>query len=76
MQEATKYANEIAKKENDEALRGRQDFRQDRVHRLTRRRTRRGRRRSSRCTRRMEARIGKDMITAIHKETDADPNGL
>ena len=62
MKDATKYANDIAKKENDDALEADASVGQDRDHHAhAAGRRRRGRRRSSRCTRKNEARVGKDI---------------
>ena len=62
------YANEIAQKENDEALADDQEIGQDRAHRADRPSRRRpGARRWSRSTPRWQSRVGKDTIDEFQK---------
>ena len=75
MDEATKYANDIAKKENDEALEKVKAPARREIYVLdARRRRRRGRRRWSPVHKEKESRIGKDTIQAVYKETGFKPD--
>ena len=74
MKDATKYANDIAKKENDDALAAVQDVRQDRDHHADagrRRRREEGARR--RCTRRTSRASARTRSTTVYKETGFKP---
>ena len=77
MKEATKYANKIAQKENDDALEAGQEVGQDRDHRADpaeKARPEEGA--CSRCTRRWSRASARRSIDAVYKETGFDPAKL
>ena len=73
MKDATKYANDIAKKENDDALRSDQGVRQDRDHHADRRGEGRMEQGAAAGAQGDGGRVGKEMIEAVYKETGFKP---
>ena len=73
MKDATKYANDIAKKENDDALEGVRKSGKTEVITLTPAQKAEWKKALLPVHREMESRIGKDMIQEVYKETDFKP---
>jgi C4-dicarboxylate-binding protein DctP len=76
MKEATTYANEIAKKENDDALEGVRKSGKTQIITLTADEKRAWKKALAGVHREQQARIGKDTLEAIYKATGNDPNKL
>jgi len=73
MADATKYANEIAKKENDDALEGVKKSGKTQIITLSPEEKAAWKKALVPVHREMEARIGKDLIQTIYKETGFKP---
>jgi C4-dicarboxylate-binding protein DctP len=73
MVEATKFANEIAKKENDEALEGVKKSGKTQIITLTPEEKAAWKKALVVVHREQESRIGKDLIQAVYKETGFKP---
>ena len=73
MKDATKYANDIAKKENDDALEGVRKSGKTEVITLTPAQKAEWKKALLPVHREMESRIGKEMIQEVYKETDFKP---
>jgi C4-dicarboxylate-binding protein DctP len=73
MKDATKYANDIAKKENDDALEGVRKSGKTEVIALTPAQKAEWKKALVPVHREMESRIGKDMIQEVYKETGFKP---
>ena len=69
MKDATKYANDIAKKENDDALEAIAQDRQDRDHVLTPQQKEEWRQTLLPVHKEVEGRIGKDLIQQVYATT-------
>ncbi len=76
MTEATKYANDIAKKENDDALEAVRKSGKSEVSVPTDEEKKALKKALVKVHTEMESRIGKDLIQSIYKETGFDPNKL
>ncbi|HTS84161.1 MAG TPA: TRAP transporter substrate-binding protein [Usitatibacter sp.] len=76
MVEATKYTNEIAKKENDDALEAVRKAGKTEIITLTPEEKKAWKKALVKVHTEMESRIGKDTIQAIYKATGFDPNKL
>ena len=76
MKDATTYANEIAKKENDDALEAVRKTGKTQILTLTADEKRAWKKALAGVHREQQARIGKDTIDAIYKATGNDPNKL
>jgi C4-dicarboxylate-binding protein DctP len=76
MKDATVYANEIAKKENDDALEGVRKSGRTQVITLTPEEKRAWKKALIKVHAEMEGRIGKGLVAEIYKETGFDPNKL
>jgi len=73
MKDATKFANDIAKKENDDALEGVRKSGKTEVITLTAAQKAEWKKALVPVHREMESRIGKDIIQEVYKETDFKP---
>jgi C4-dicarboxylate-binding protein DctP len=73
MKDATKFANDIAKKENDDALEGVRKSGKTEVITLTPAQKAEWKKALVPVHREMESRIGKDIIQEVYKETDFKP---
>ena len=73
MADATKYANDIAKKENDDALDGVRKSGKTQIITLTAEEKAEWKKALVKVHREMESRIGKDLIQAVYKETGFKP---
>jgi C4-dicarboxylate-binding protein DctP len=73
MGEATKFANEIAKKENDDALEAVKKSGKTQIITLTAEEKAAWKKALVPVHREMEGRIGKDLIQSIYKETGFKP---
>ncbi len=76
MKDATKYANSIAKKENEDALEAVRKSGKTQIISLTPAEKLEWKRAMAKTHREMESRIGKELIEAVYKETGFDPNKL
>jgi C4-dicarboxylate-binding protein DctP len=76
MADATTYANDIAKKENDDALEAIRKAGRTQIHRLTADEKREWKKALLAVHRESEARVGKDTIEAIYKAVGFDPAKL
>jgi len=76
MVEATKYTNDIAKKENDDALEAVRKAGKTEIITLTPEEKKAWKKALVKVHTEMESRIGKDTIQAIYKATGFDPNKL
>jgi C4-dicarboxylate-binding protein DctP len=76
MKDATAYANDIAKKENDDALEAIRKSGRSQIIRLTAEEKRAWKKALFPVHREQQGRIGKELIEAIYKETGFDPNKL
>jgi len=76
MAEATRYTNEIAKKENEDALEAVRKAGKTQIITLTPDEKKQWKKALVKVHSEMEARIGKDVIQAIYKATGFDPNKL
>ena len=76
MKDATHYANEIAKKENDEALEAVRKSGRTQIITLTAAEKLAWKKAMMKAHRENEGRIGKDLIEAVYKQADFDPNKL
>ena len=76
MKDATKYANEIAKKENDEALEAVKKSGKSEIIYLTPEQKKAWKKALLKVHKESESRIGKDLIQSIYKETGFDPSKL
>ena len=76
MADATKYANDIAKKENDDALEGVKKSGKTQIITLTPEEKAEWKKALVKVHREMESRIGKETIEAVYKETAFDPTKL
>ncbi len=76
MRDATTYANEIAKKENDDALEAMRKSGKNQIITLTADEKRAWKKALARVHREQQGRIGKELVEAIYKETGFDPNKL
>ena len=76
MAEATKFTNEIAKKENDDALEAVRKSGRTEIITLTPQQKTEWKKALVKVHKEMEGRIGKDVIESIYKETGFDPNTL
>ena len=76
MKDATKYGNEIAKKENDDALAAIRRSGRTQVIDLTPEEKRAWKKALSKVHAEMESRVGKQLLTDIYKETGFDPAKL
>ena len=74
--EATKYGNDIAKKENDEAIEGVRKSGKTTIIVPTAAERLEMKKVMMKVHREHEGRIGADLVKAIYKETDFDPNAL
>ena len=73
MKDATKFANDIAKKENDDALEGVRKSGKTEIITLTAAQKAEWKKALVPVHREMESRIGKDMIQEVYKETGFKP---
>jgi C4-dicarboxylate-binding protein DctP len=73
MRETTVFANQIAQKENDDALAAIRASGLTEVHDLTAAERAEWRKVLEPVQTEMETRVGKDLVTAIRRETDANP---
>lgn len=73
MEEATKYANEIAKKENDEALEAVRKSGKSEIITLTAEQKKAWKKALVKVHEQMADRIGKELIQEVYKETGFDP---
>jgi C4-dicarboxylate-binding protein DctP len=73
MRETTVFANQIAQKENDDALAAIRTSGLTEVHDLTAAERAEWRKVLEPVQTEMETRVGKDLVTAIRRETDANP---
>jgi C4-dicarboxylate-binding protein DctP len=73
MKDATKFANDIAKKENDDALEGVRKSGKTEVITLTPEQKAEWKKALVPVHREMESRIGKDIIQEVYKETGFKP---
>ena len=73
MKDATKFANDIAKKENDDALEGVRKSGKTEIITLTAAQKAEWKKALVPVHREMESRIGKDIIQEVYKETDFKP---
>jgi C4-dicarboxylate-binding protein DctP len=73
MKDATKFANDIAKKENDDALEGVRKSGKTEIITLTPAQKAEWKKALIPVHREMEGRIGKDMIQDVYKETGFKP---
>ncbi|HQR12695.1 MAG TPA: TRAP transporter substrate-binding protein [Casimicrobiaceae bacterium] len=76
MKDATKYANDIAKKENDDALEGVRKSGRTQVIALTAEEKRAWKKALIKVHAEMEGRIGKALLADIYRETGFDPKKL
>jgi C4-dicarboxylate-binding protein DctP len=76
MKEATDFANNIAKKDNDMALEKVRQSGKTQVYVLTPAERLALKKAMAKVHKEMESRIGKEMIEAVYKETGFDPNKL
>ena len=76
MKEATAYANKIAKEENDAALEGVRKSGKTQVYVPTAEERLAFKRALVPVHKKMESRMGADLIQAIYKETEFDPSKL
>jgi C4-dicarboxylate-binding protein DctP len=76
MKDATKYANDIAKKENDDAIEAVKKSGKIEFHTQTPAERKEWMDKLRVVHKEMESRIGKDMIEAVYKATGFDPNKL
>lgn len=76
MKDATKYANDIAKKENDDALEAVRKSGKSQILTLTEDEKKVWKKALVKVHQEHEGKIGKDLIQAIYKETGFDPNKL
>ena len=76
MKEATKYANDIAKEENDKALEAMKASGKTEFITLTADEKKAWKKATLKVHQDSEARIGKDLIQSIYKETGFDPAKL
>ena len=76
MKEATKYANDIAKSENDQALEKIKASGKSQIIALTPEEKKAWKKAELKVHRDNEGSIGKDLIQEIYKDTDFDPNKL
>ena len=76
MKDATKYANDIAKQENDDALAKVKASGKTQIITLSADEKKAWKKALVKVHRDFEDKIGKDLIQAIYKETDFDPNKL
>ena len=76
MKDATTYANDIAKKENDEALEKIKASGKSQIITLTPEEKKAWKKAELRVHRENESSIGKDLIQEIYKDTGFDPNKL
>ena len=76
MVQATRYANQIAKVENDNALAEVKKSGKTEVHVLTKEERQAWKKALVPVHKKMESRIGKDVIDAVYKETGFDPAKL
>jgi C4-dicarboxylate-binding protein DctP len=74
MKEATKYANEIAKKENDDALEAVRKSGKSEIITLSADEKKAWKKALIKVHRENEDRIGKDLIASVYKATGFDPN--
>jgi C4-dicarboxylate-binding protein DctP len=74
MKDATKLANDIAKKENDDALEGIRKSGKTQILTLTPQERAEWKKAMLKSHRQMEERIGAELIQAFYKETGFDPN--
>jgi C4-dicarboxylate-binding protein DctP len=76
IRDATKYANEIARKENDDALESVRKSGRTQIITLSPQERGEWKKATLKAHQEMENRIGKELIEAIYKETDFDPKKL
>jgi len=76
MKEATKYANDIAKEENDKSLEGVKKSGKTAVYVLTKEERLAFKKALAPVHIKMVDRVGKDLLQSIYKETGFDPNKL
>jgi C4-dicarboxylate-binding protein DctP len=76
MADATKYANQIAKKENDDALEAVRKSGKSQIDTLTAEQKKAWKKAMVKVHEQMADRIGKDTIQAVYKETGFDPDKL
>ena len=76
MADATKYADDIAKKENDDALEAVRKAGKTEIITLTAEEKRAWKRALIKVHKESESRVGKDLIQSIYKETGFDPSKL
>jgi C4-dicarboxylate-binding protein DctP len=76
MKEATKYANDIAKEENDKALEGVKKSGKTTVYVPTKEERMAFKKAMAPVHAKMADRVGKDLLQSIYKETGFDPNKL
>ena len=76
MKDATKYANDIAKKENEDALEAVRKSGKSQIITLTPEEKKAWKKALVKVHQDSESRIGKDLIQSIYKETGFDPAKL
>ncbi|MFZ5510950.1 MAG: TRAP transporter substrate-binding protein [Pseudomonadota bacterium] len=76
MKDATKYANDIAKKENDDSLEAVRKSGKSQIITLTPEEKKAWKKALIKVHQEHEAKIGKELIQSIYKETGFDPNKL
>jgi C4-dicarboxylate-binding protein DctP len=76
MKDATRYANEVAKKDNDDALEAVRKSGRSQVYTLTPDERRAWRKALMAVHREQGARIGRETLEAVYKATGFDPNAL
>jgi C4-dicarboxylate-binding protein DctP len=76
MKDATKYANDIAKKENEDAIEAVRKSGKTEIISLTPEQKKAWKKALVKVHKEAESRIGKDLIQSIYKETDFDPSKL
>jgi C4-dicarboxylate-binding protein DctP len=76
MVDTTKYVNDIAKKENDDALEAVKKSGKTEIITLSPEEKREWKKVLAKVHKENESRIGKELIEAIYKETGFDPNKL
>jgi C4-dicarboxylate-binding protein DctP len=76
MKDSTKFANEIARKENDEALEGVKKSGKSQLITLSAEEKKAWKKALVKVHQESESRVGKDLIQSIYKETGFDPAKL
>jgi C4-dicarboxylate-binding protein DctP len=76
MKDATKFANDIARKENDDAIEAVKKSGKTQIITLTAEEKKAWKKALVKVHQESEARVGKDLIQSIYKQTDFDPAKL